>query len=96
MFPKIVGFHKKWSNFEFIATANLYLKVLKEVALLSLLVEIDGLIIYQPEEAVKEVYNNLDNLCNDVQIMIIYILMLKKLKIMLMMMQIGYNTIGYE
>ena len=93
MFPKIVGFRKKWSNFEFIATANLYLKVLKEVALLSLLVEIDGLIIYQPAEAVKEVYNNL---CNDVQIMIIYILMLKKLKIMLMMMQIGYNTIGYK
>ena len=24
MYPKIVGFRKKWSNFEFIATANLY------------------------------------------------------------------------
>ena len=65
MYPKIVGFCKKWSKFEFIATTNLYFEVLKETAHLSLLFESDGLVIYQLAEAVKEVYDNRDDLCND-------------------------------
>lgn len=66
MYPKIVGFCKKWSKFEFIATANLYFEDLKETAHLSLLLESDGFLIYQLVEAVKEVYDNHDDLCNDV------------------------------
>ena len=62
MYPKIVGFRKKWSKFEFIATVNLYFEVLKETAHLSLLLESDGLVIYQLADAVKEVYDNLDDL----------------------------------
>ena len=68
IYPKIVGFRKKWSwsKFEFIATANLYFEDLKETAHLSLLLESDGLLIYQLVEAVKEVYDNHDDLCNNV------------------------------
>ena len=39
MYHRIVGFHKKWSKFEFIAMADLYFEVLKETAHLSLLLE---------------------------------------------------------
>ena len=59
MYPKIVGFCKEWSKFEFIANVNLYFEVLKETAHLYLLLVSDGLLIYQLADAVKEVYNNL-------------------------------------
>ena len=39
---------------------------MKETAHLSLLLESDGLLIYQLVEAVKEVYDNHDDLCNNV------------------------------
>ena len=62
MFPKLVGFRKKWSKFLFIATANLYFKVLNESAHLSLLMESDGIMIYKVVDFVQELSDNLTDL----------------------------------
>ena len=59
MFPKIVGFQKKWSKFFFIATANLYFEVLNKTAHLTLLMKSDGIMIYQVVNFVKELCDNL-------------------------------------
>ena len=65
MYPKIVGYRKKWSNFEFIGSANLYYQVLKETAHLSLLMQSDNALIYHVWDAVKETCNNLRDIQND-------------------------------
>ena len=62
MYPKIVGFRKKWSKFVFIGSANLYFQVLNGTALLSMLMESDSVMIYQLEQYVKEICSNLNDL----------------------------------
>ena len=59
MFPKLIGFRKKWSKLPFIATANLYFEVLNETAHLSLLMESDSIMIYQVVDFVQELSDNL-------------------------------------
>ena len=60
MFPKM--FRKKWSKFFFVATANLYFEVLNETAHLSLLMESDGIMIYQVVDFLKVLCDNLTGL----------------------------------
>ena len=62
MFPKLVGFRKKWSKFLFTATANLYFKVLNESAHLPLLMESDGIMKYKVVDFVQELSDNLTDL----------------------------------
>ena len=62
MFPKIVEFRKKWSKFLFIAAANLYFEVLNEATPLSLLMESDGIMIYQVVDLLQELSGNLTDL----------------------------------
>ena len=54
MYSKLVGFRKKWGKFEFVATTNLYYRVLRETSHLSLVMESESILIYQVANAVKE------------------------------------------
>ena len=65
MYPKIIGFKKKWRELKFLASANTFFCVLNETAHLSYLIEGDTAMIYQIQEAVDDVILNLKDIAEE-------------------------------
>ena len=65
MYPKIIGFHKDWTNYGTIAIAHLFFKVLSETSALSLIMETDSILIYKLLDTVSETCANLDDLVEE-------------------------------
>ena len=64
-YPKIVGFRKKWLKHQFVATANLFLKVLNETGHLCFMLESDAMLVYEVRDTVDEVLENLKDIRDD-------------------------------
>ena len=64
-YPKIVGFRKKWLKHQFVATANLFLKVLDETCHLCLMLKSDAMLVYEVRDTVDEVLENLKDIRDD-------------------------------
>lgn len=62
MYPKIVGFRKKWLKFEFIIVVGMYLKVLNQTSHLCYMFESDSVLIYQLREAIQDTIENLEEM----------------------------------
>ena len=69
MYPKLVGFRKKWEKYEFSAIVQLFLVVLKQTSFLSSTMETDVILIYQLynaiKEAIKETIEKLNEITNE-------------------------------
>ena len=65
MYPRIIGFRKKWSKLQFLASANMFFRVLNETGHLSLLMEADTAMIYQLHNAVEDAISNLNDIANE-------------------------------
>ena len=65
MYPKLVGFRKKWEKYEFSAIVQLFLVVLKQTSFLSSTMEIDAILIYQLYDAIKETIEKLNEIANE-------------------------------
>ena len=65
MYPKIVGYQKKWLKLEFLASANMFYRILNETGHLSLIMESDTALIYQLCDVVKETISNLQDIADE-------------------------------
>ena len=57
-YPEVVGFRKKWLKYEFVATANLFLKVLNETGHLCYMTESGAFLVYELHDTIDEVLEN--------------------------------------
>ena len=65
MYPKIIGYRKKWNKFEWVATATLCYRVLIETTQLSLNMESDSILIYQLYEKIREMGSNITQISEE-------------------------------
>ena len=65
MYPKVIGFKKKWRELKFLASATTFFRVLNETTHLSYLIEGDTAMIYQIQEAVDDVILNLKDIAEE-------------------------------
>ena len=65
MYPKIIGFKKKWYDLKVLAGANIFFLALNEAAHLSYLMEADTVMVYQIQEAVEDALMNLNDIAEE-------------------------------